>query len=870
MYIEDKYDVAKVVKLFQSEDRPGQQFFLDYQCPPLMGPNKAELTELLISLQGSPAWGITALSVFAQDYAHTGRYELGAILGEACYRLAKNALENIDLSLLNQYLFSGGQGALSNAIALQQMSRNEEALSLAKETIPWLESMGDTTTLPSLKLHKIEANLDLERIEEAKNLLNQIEVESLSSVDRMTFKRLERKLIEKIDPIIILPVEQKTEHQKVEDALDYILNSIRSLEVEPEAEQDLNQLEALLKQIKDQVKDQKQLKYTDFEIASRQATNVLHDIISGRLGATVKVIIQQVKDTFTKLLQPSPIPDPAPFEAGQLNEWEVMRQLEYANSTLLDAIKQIERSLTIYQQIREWTKENKLVDHENDALWGCYLCYNRLDRSLEALQTLQALRTNIETIRKDIADPYKKAHLIEKYPAGILTAYPYLFSALCVQLYKLHRPMELLDAIEGAKGRVLADILTEKLSQQTSDNFFSEAVQQLPALMQEAKAHYLSYFVDDEATYAVLVAKDGSLHTQEIPIGKKQIKEWLDYKNNKKTDEINGAHDPLHPKNWGNIISARAKVRVINLSENLAPLVKWLQPLAESGIIQINDHICYCPDGELHLIPLHYLPFGEQYLVNYVSMSRVQSAMTLVNILKRKPLKLEQFTAVQVWAESDVKEPYFEKMKAGFELPGQWLKEELTGKILSEINADLATVTQLDFSNKIVHFATHGVFPSLIEQGQTPKNPYLSSGLLLAQKGKLPLNSEEITENADLSPKQVIEQKLNFWGSHVTLQACVSGRAKEGIGGDALGLEWAFLLNGASSLLASHWNVEATWAAKFSIKFYQKWLVEKASRAVAWRETVLELIRESHDLERTHPEHTAYYWAPFSLSGDWR
>ena len=76
-----------------------------------------------------------------------------------------------------------------------------------------------------------------------------------------------------------------------------------------------------------------------------------------------------------------------------------------------------------------------------------------------------------------------------------------------------------------------------------------------------------------------------------------------------------------------------------------------------------------------------------------------------------------------------------------------------------------------------------------------------------------------------------------------------------------MGLEWAFMQNGASSLLTSHWNVHAVWAAKLSVKFYQKWLLENSSRAVAWRQTVLELMKEN-------PK--PFYWAAFSLSGDWR
>ena len=416
--------------------------------------------------------------------------------------------------------------------------------------------------------------------------------------------------------------------------------------------------------------------------------------------------------------------------------------------------------------------------------------------------------------------------------------------------------------MEGSKGRVLADVLTKKQGQVISDRVFSEPVQQLSALMQQIKAHYLSYFVDDESTYAVLVARDGSIHSQEIPIGKQQIQKWLDHRNKDQ--------DPLYPKNWGNPISRSKKV--INLSEKLASLISWLEPLANQGIIQQNDHICYSPDEELHLIPLHYLPFRDKSMINYVSISRIHGALELVDLLRRKALKLTQFTAIQVWAKSDLYKDESEKKIAAFKQPGKWLEEKLVGKIVSEKNADLQTISHLNFSQRIVHFATHGDFPSLIEQEHSKKNPYLNSGLLLAKNGQLPPNSQTSTDVGLLSPQELLKRKLNFWGSHVTLQACVSGRAKEGIGGDALGLEWAFLLNGASSLLASHWNADATWAAKFSVKFYQKWLVEKASRAVAWRETVLELIRESQELELEikHPERLAYYWAAFSLSGDWR
>jgi len=134
---------------------------------------------------------------------------------------------------------------------------------------------------------------------------------------------------------------------------------------------------------------------------------------------------------------------------------------------------------------------------------------------------------------------------------------------------------------------------------------------------------------------------------------------------------------------------------------------------------------------------------------------------------------------------------------------------------------------------------------------------------VLAREGKLPEDGNG-KEGTLLTPKDIVERKLNFAGSHVTMQACVSGKAKEGLGGDAIGLDWALMLAKASSLLSTHWNVDAGGARLFSQKFYQYWLFENHnSRAQAWQKTVL-------DLMESQKTSSPYYWAAFSLSGDWR
>ena len=504
----------------------------------------------------------------------------------------------------------------------------------------------------------------------------------------------------------------------------------------------------------------------------------------------------------------------------------------------------IATSISILTEARNWSEKHNFIEDENSALWGLYLCYRRINCESEAINALQVIRKNLEGIRHRITNPMKRA--------GVFLDFPKLFGALCELLCRASRTEELLDVIEGAKGRVLGDVLTQKQGRIISDPVLAKSAQTLPQLMQQFNAHYLSYFVGQEATYAVFVAKDGSMHAQEISIGKNKIQECLEYKH---LD-----HAPLDPQNWGKTIIRGRKV--FNLSEKLTPLISWLETLASLGIIQQNDHICYCPDEELHLIPFQYFFFREKRLINYVSLSRIQGALALKILLQRETIRPNQFTVFQVWAKTDLGKEYSEQKLAAFRQAGEWLKDNLSGKLIAAENADLPTIAKSDLKQKIVHFSTHGDFPSLLEQEQDKKNPFLSSGLLLAKSGQLPPDGKISEEAGLLSPQQVLEQGLNFEGSHVTMQACVSGLALEGIGGDALGLEWTFMQNGASSLLSSHWNVDAVCAAQLSVKFYQKWLVEKASRAVAWRETVLELMEEFPD--------EPYYWAAFSLSGDWR
>jgi CHAT domain-containing protein len=195
-----------------------------------------------------------------------------------------------------------------------------------------------------------------------------------------------------------------------------------------------------------------------------------------------------------------------------------------------------------------------------------------------------------------------------------------------------------------------------------------------------------------------------------------------------------------------------------------------------------------------------------------------------------------------------------------------WLEERFSGETFIGENADVGELRSRMWNDRIVHFATHGTFPREDEKEWRDPNPYTGSGLLLAHDRRVPSGDMIRTGMRDhlLTPERVLQ--WDFSGSHVTLHACVSGLASEGIGGDALGLEWALMQAGAESLVATHWNVADEASADFSIHFYQKWIVEGTSRAEAWRESTVMLMNKRY--RNAEPE--ARDWAAFSLSGDWR
>ena len=136
----------------------------------------------------------------------------------------------------------------------------------------------------------------------------------------------------------------------------------------------------------------------------------------------------------------------------------------------------------------------------------------------------------------------------------------------------------------------------------------------------------------------------------------------------------------------------------------------------------------------------------------------------------------------------------------------------------------------------IVHVASHGEFD--------PETP-LASALLLAKDDK---------NDGRLTVAELYGLKLN--ADLVTLSACETGLGKVASGDDVVGLTRGVLFAGASSIVASLWNVEDTATSYLMERFYLH--LARENKRDALRTAQLEAKKRF-----PHP----FFWAPFYLIG---
>jgi hypothetical protein len=743
----------------------------------------------------NPGMVVVAVGLVIQDYCNGSNPEVGAELAAAAHERSLEVSRTVPNHGLIPTTLSGL--ACSHLKALTLLGRSEEVLAAAKSYIEFYEKLGEHENLPTLKVLRIEALVNLKRLDDADEALRD-EALLRHPIVGMEAERLKGR----VDQYRADPTKLKSEWQPAPASLSSqdllkVMKTAIGLGFSGEAG------ETLRKQV-DELDPSNRLDPTNPQQYKR-----LLEILNQGEAFLVK--------------------------GGQDSELSVRAKIRNASSIFVHgkpATEMIERSLADLEAGLDWARRNRVTELENDALWGSYLCNSRLGQHSRAADALIELRGCLEALRRGIKDPLKRG--------GIFGTYKYLFNVLCEQLQKCGRNDDLLMAIESSKGRVIADRLTAQTEGVVEDSAIYGCVTGLPELVRRERFNYLTYFVDETSVFAAFVSKDGAIHAVEpieIPVA-----------------ELRSAAAHADPRHWS---SGSPDVSV-----RLAPLVAWLDRLLTQRIVEKGDHICYASDDDFNNVPLHYLRFRDGILLDYFSVSRVHSAFHLHRVLSGKVgSSFNGFAGFVVPMRQDLDKPDSDVFLKNLDAPLSWLENHgLHGTPVRLGEATLERVNRQPLDHRIVHFSTHGHFP---ENGG---NPFRESFLLLAGKDGLP-DSERVgrgEHNGKLTPSSILDAKLDFAGSHISMMACVSGLAKEGIAGDALGLDWAFIQAGASSLISTHWNVGAADAARFFRRFYGRWIDDEQSRAAAFRATMLELLRGDSTANSLRQ------WTAFSLTGDFR
>ncbi len=203
----------------------------------------------------------------------------------------------------------------------------------------------------------------------------------------------------------------------------------------------------------------------------------------------------------------------------------------------------------------------------------------------------------------------------------------------------------------------------------------------------------------------------------------------------------------------------------------------------------------------------------------------------------------------------------------------------LTGAAASE-----AAFRSLAPGAEVLHLATHGFFiaggelaaeegargvgglsPAARSTEPNAADPLAGSGLALAG-ANCSSDDRPAQDDGILSASEIAT--LDLRGLHwAVLSACDSGTGRVSAGEGVFGLQRAFRIAGARTLVMSLWAVDDEAAREWMEALYRNRLAGGQSTAEAVRLASLQVLRARRERgASTHP----FYWAGFVAAGDWR
>jgi CHAT domain-containing protein len=176
-------------------------------------------------------------------------------------------------------------------------------------------------------------------------------------------------------------------------------------------------------------------------------------------------------------------------------------------------------------------------------------------------------------------------------------------------------------------------------------------------------------------------------------------------------------------------------------------------------------------------------------------------------------------------------------------------------------------------THRFIHLVTHG----FVAQA-TPAPTIFSENLCGLALSGANARTDATADDGLLTAAEISSLDLRNT-QLVTLSACETGLGTIAAGEGVLGLQRAFQIAGAQTVISSLWKVDDRATQQLMEHFYERlWSTgQQTSRLEALRQAQLAILQGNQErgvgiVKKTPNEQrvSPYYWAPFVLSGDWR
>jgi CHAT domain-containing protein len=315
-----------------------------------------------------------------------------------------------------------------------------------------------------------------------------------------------------------------------------------------------------------------------------------------------------------------------------------------------------------------------------------------------------------------------------------------------------------------------------------------------------------------------------------------------------------------------------------------------LQPIANK---LSNKRLLIVPDGALQYIPFAALPICKDAICNnpsrlvtkheIVNAPSVSTIDIIRNSKRQTPTKTLAVIADPVFGTNDER---FRTIARAAKLPPEIRGENLARQQLDrsanesgikkfkrligtrrEANSILALVPQNMQLQKFDFDANRGFVTTSPELGKYRYISFATHGILNSTEPELSglvlslIDRKGIPQNGFLQLNDIFNLQLS--ADLVVLSACETGLGKQISGEGSIGLTRGFMYAGSPRVVVSLWRVSDAGTAELMKKFYTNILQKNLTPAAALRAAQLEM---SKDAKYSDP----YYWAGFTLQGEWK